>query len=219
MFRRKMSLLVALCLLAAVPGPASAAAILYANLPNAPGYSANTDAWTINYGYAVSNSFILPSASVATGVDFLSWGFAPITSVDWVISSGDVYNGYGTTYGSGTASVASAFQFTNSWGYYIWNNSFNLGGVALGPGSYYLTLMNAAAGGQAAYWDQNDGPSTAWESPRGKLPDGEQCLGPCTGSESFDITGEAGNPIPEPASLILLGSGLVGLRSWRKRKQ
>src|ERR1039457_1539142 len=93
-----IALLAILCLaLAAVP--AAAQNILYNNGP----INGTTDAWTINFGYIVSDSFNLSSYATVTGFDFGVWEFPGdvLSSVDWSITASE--NG-GTVYGSGTAS-------------------------------------------------------------------------------------------------------------------
>src|SRR6266704_36617 len=70
--------------------------------------------WTINFGFAVGDSFPLGSPSTVTGVTFDSLTFEgdTISQVDWEIAS--LPDGTGTTYGTGTASVAATFLFAGS---------------------------------------------------------------------------------------------------------
>ena len=62
-----LSLLTICCLmLAAVPAMADT---VYSNGP----YNGTTDAWTINFGFSVSDSFtVVPNSSI-TGLDFVYW--------------------------------------------------------------------------------------------------------------------------------------------------
>ena len=62
-------------------------------------------------------------------------------SVDWSITS-DEFGG--TTYGSGTASLSSSFVSSNQYGYDIDKLSASIPDVALGAGTYWLNLANAA---------------------------------------------------------------------------
>src|ERR1017187_656925 len=67
--KMRIASLVVLCLALAVI-PASAQT-LYSNGP----INGTTDAWTINFGYIVSDSFALGTASTVTGFDFGVWEF------------------------------------------------------------------------------------------------------------------------------------------------
>ena len=60
--------------------------------------------------------------------------------------------------------------------------------------------------------------------PIGPVMDSETVYIPAGGAVQFSLLGisggaAAGNPIPEPSTIVLFGSGLIGLVGWRMRKQ
>ena len=156
--------------------------VIYENGPA----NGTTDAWAINFGYVVSDSFV-PNASGVSGFDLYVWEFPgdKVSSVDWSITSSPFG---GTVYGSGTASVTDAFISTNQFGYNI--DKISASGLNVNPTSghtYWVNLANASVpSGDPVYWDENSGagchsegcPSQAYESAIGTIP-----------SEAFDVTG------------------------------
>ena len=129
-----------------------------------PGYdngpiNGTTDAWTINFGYTVSDTF-----TGTNYVDFFQFGVWEfpgdvLSSVDWSITSAE--NG-GTILGSGTASghyVLDKFLSTNQYGYNI--DQISVGGLNVQLNSkttYWLNLQNATVpSGDPVYWDENSG--------------------------------------------------------------
>ena len=133
----RIASLTLLCLaLAVIPASAST---LYSN----GGLNGTYDAFTINFGYIVSNNFALSGASTVTGFDFNTWSYPGDTplAVDWSITGAE--NG-GTVYGSGAgASLANTVISTNGYGYQINNDVVSGLNVSLGAGTYWLNLQNA----------------------------------------------------------------------------
>ena len=146
------------------------------------------------------------------------WEFPGDTtlSVDWAVGLTE----YGSEIAHGTASVTDSFISTNGFGYNVDTltatglNVPELGGVA-----YWLSLQNAVvSSGDPVFWDENSGagcrsngcPSSASESSVGTIP-----------SEAFTINtsgGGGGGTTPEPSSIMLFGSGILGLAGVLRRK-
>jgi hypothetical protein len=204
----RSALLAILCLtLAAIP------AVAQWSYDNGP-INGNTDAWTINFGYIVSDTFVAGGSGV-TNFSFGVWEYPGdvMSSVDWSITSGE---NSGTVFGSGTASgkyLTDTFVSTNSYGYDIDTIAVSGLTTAVTSGTtYWLNLQNATVpSGDPVYWDENSGvgcggsgcPSTASESSVGSIA-----------GEAFTIGGST----PEPSSIMLFGSGILGLAGLLRRK-
>ena len=111
------------------------------------------------------------------------------TGATWSIGS----TPFGNDIGSGTSALSSAFQYTNGYGYDLYESTFSLN-KALPAGTYYLTLTGGAdsLGSGGYYWDETDGPSTAYDSIAGAIPSesfelyGTHSAGPDIGSRAID---------------------------------
>ncbi len=195
--KMRIAALTVLCLaLASIPA--------LADVNNGP-INGTTDAWTINFGYVVSDTFTLSSASTVTSVSFGVWEFPgdTMSTVDWTITATENGTGVGLT-----SNVTDKYISTNQYGYNIDLISFNAG-VPLAAGTYWLNLYNATVpSGDPVYWDENSGPASASESAVGTIP-----------SEAFTIgTSGTSGSTPEPSSIMLFGSGILGLAGVLRRK-
>ena len=196
-------LLTILCLLLAV-APAMADT-LYSNGP----YNGTTDAWSINFGFSVSDSFTAPGEADIEDLHIVYWDASTtdiLTTVDMAIGS----TSFGNDIFSGTLSGGTnTFLGTNQYGYNLYF-LIQTTGRATGAASAYVTLSNACTTSGCStnpiYWDENSGPSTAYENTFGSIP-----------SEAFTLTGFR-EGTPEPSSILLFGSGILGLAGILRRR-
>lgn len=189
--------------------PALAQTDLYDNGPT----NGTIDAWTINFGFAVSDTFTLTSNSTLNGLNFAAW-LAPgdvLESSEVTITSSEFG---GTLYFDQQVNFAQSGCVANQDGFNVCNELGSFSGPAMNSGTYWLTLQNAVVNtGDPVYWDENYGPSEASNNSVGTL-----------GSESFTIlgstgsSGSGGGTTPEPGSLVLFGSGVLGVGAILRRK-
>jgi hypothetical protein len=108
--------------------------------------------------------------------------------------------------------------FTNGFGYGIYDVNAAVNIPMTAGNEYWLTLSNATntGGTQSGAWDlpgASGGPATCNFRQSGTN------YGSCgLGGESFTLTGQPTTSTPEPSSILLFGSGILGLAGVLRRK-
>jgi hypothetical protein len=176
-----------------------------------------TDAWTINSGFTVSDTFTLGASQTVNGLSFGAW-LEPgdsLVSAEVSITSSEFG---GTSFFDQSVNFTSSGCGTNQVGFTVCTETGSFSGPTLNAGTYWLNLNNAVTSlGAPVYWDENSGASSASENTLGTIP-----------SESFTLLGTSGttattattatSSTPEPSSIMLFGSGILGLAGILRRK-
>ncbi len=213
-----LSLLTLCMMLAAIP---AAAQDIYNNGP----INGNTDAWTINFGFIVGDSFTISTGNTTlTGLSFGAWLFPGdiLESAEVWMTSGPLG---GTTYFDQVVNFTQSGCSINQYGFNVCTETGMFSGPTLQNGTYWLNLENATVpNGDPVYWDENSGVGcTSPGCP--SQAEGNNCIaGPhggysCIPSESFTLYGDVnGSTVPEPGSIVLFGSGFLGAVVTLRRK-
>jgi len=189
---------------------------LYSNGP----YNGTLNAWEINFGFSVSDSFTCGGVNGCGVEDFHMVGWNEnisdiLQTVEMQVGS----TSFGSNYTEQVLTVGGSTDLgPNQYGYELWQYDFSFNNVVAVPnGTSWVTLSNAVTSqGQPFYWDENDGPSSAYANSVGSI-----------GSESFTVTAcpccgvrgpNCGPPVPEPSSILLFGSGILGIVGLLRRK-
>jgi len=207
-----LSLLAPCLMLAAVPAMAQT---VYSNGP----INGNVDAWTINFGFIVSDTFnVANHDTTITGANIGVRMFPgdTLTSAELSITSGE--NG-GTSYFDQTVNFTAVSCQFNEFGYNVCNESTVFNGPTLNSGNYWLNLQNASVpSGDPVFWDENSGPSSASENSVGTIPsEAFTVLGTSSSTTTSTSTTTTGT-VPEPGSIMLFASGILALAGPVRRR-
>ncbi len=164
---------------------------------------------------AVSDSFTLSSTTTLTGGQIALWVnslYSPDSSVDWSIGVSPL-----SSSSSGTAVLICSPADVTFNSYTLYNASFSLSTPSpLAPGAYWLTLTNHLS------LSSNTPSSDAFWAASADPPDGSEAVTSWYWSpgspppESFQLFGTV---VPEPGTVTLLGSALLGLATFYRRRR
>jgi hypothetical protein len=208
------SLLTILCLtLAAVPAMAQGCNFAPHCYDNGP-VNGQVDAWNVSSTFAVSDSFTLNPETQINNISFWAWLVPGDAAVSVGIAIGNQGYFSNNIYDNPAVSLTQAACTTNELGFDVCHESATIN-VQPPAGNYWLTLSNGVTAELGSmYWDENSGvgctslgcPSLANDNSLGTIP-----------SEAFTVSGGPSPTTPEPGSIMLFGSGILGLAAVLRR--
>ena len=226
---RRISVLLAMFAAVAYIAQPTNADIIYGDgspdLDGAYGYDselANAD----RFDQQISSEFVLGGASTITDVHW--WGFYAADTTTDLIAIDDFSIRIFADTGSGPEvnptlldiNVGSVSRvdtgLASSFGGNIFSYSVDIAPVALTTGTtYHISIVNHTVGDLDDWvWALTGGSTAVWE----RDFDGESWVGPYNDEMAFYLTNDNA-PIPEPATLSLLGMGVVGLIARSRRSK
>jgi len=152
-----------------------------------------------------------------------------VSSAELSITSAE--NG-GTSYFDQTVNFTQSGCVSNEYGFDVCTETSSFSGPTLNSGTYWVNLQNASTpSGDPVYWDENSGigcggtgghqncPSTASENSVGTIPsEAFTVLGTFSSTSTSTTSTTTTGTVPEPSSIMLFGSGLIGLVGVLRRK-
>ena len=174
-----------------------------------------TDAWTINFGFVVSDTFTVSSgSSTVTSLEFGAWLYPGDTITSAEVSFTSQPDG-GTVYFDQMVTFTQSGCTVNQYAFDVCTETGSFHSPTLPNGTYWLNLQNAVVpSGDPVYWDENSGVGCTSPGCPSQATESFEPIPP----ESFTLYGSPGGTAPEPGTIMLFGSGMLGLAGVLRRR-
>jgi hypothetical protein len=151
----------------------------------------------------------------------LPTGYTSFTNIFWEILNDRGAGAPGTTsVASGTVVAQRTLRTSFDFGFDSWQFDLAVGPQSLGPGIFWLALHDGSLAeqtGSTMLWemtDQQTGSQFAQEALSNPPWSGDM-----GGDLAFELLVTDPAVVPEPVTIVLLGSGLVGIAAARRRRR